>query len=423
MSSSTFEIRIEKIVSGGDGLGRHQGRVVFVSGVAPGEVHRVEVVSAKKDYVKARSLEIISSPSERRREPPCPYYGECGGCTMMHLEVEAQLEIKRDILRESLARAKVPFDGDVPLRSAAEWGYRNRVKFHVGAEGVRMGYQRRETHEIVDVETCLLASPEMNRTWKRCRQWISEHPGFARRLTGVELQESSSSPGRIWARFLVSSYELDSASRKAMVSELGLDGWIASGSKGGVVGRGGRPWVDHVVESTSFRQSAGSFFQANRFLLGGLLEAVLPVEPVGRALDLHCGVGFFAIPLASRAGSVVGVEVSPRALRDARANAKHRGLDNVRFLCGDAAATAASLGLSEADYVIVDPPRGGLERDLRRVLGEAPLRSLRYVSCDAPAFARDAAELGGYGFRLEALSLFDLFPNTHHFETVAVLAR
>ncbi len=434
MSPPTFELRIEKVVSGGNGLGRHAGRVVFVPAAAPGEVHRVEIVSEKKDYIRARSLAIVSSPSPSRREPPCPYYGECGGCSMMHLDVGAQVEIKRSILCESLARAGVPFEGTVQLRTAPEAGYRNRLKFHIApdGDGTRMGFRRRETQDLVDVDACMLASVEMNRTWQHCRRWMSEHPRVTRHLAGIELQESSSSPGRIFARFIVSSgrggegraiRELNRVSGKALASELGLNGWITSGVKGGLRGRAGQPWVDHVVGQTSFRQSAGSFFQTNRFLLGELLEAVLPTETVGRALDLHCGVGFFAIPLASRAESVVGIEVSPRALRDARSNAKHAGLDNLRFLCGDAAGVVGSIELSETDFVVVDPPRGGLERNLRRVLGEASLRSIRYVSCDAPAFARDTAELRGFGFRLEALSLVDLFPNTHHFETVAVLSR
>ena len=178
MSHPTFELRIEKVVSGGNGLGRHAGRVVFVPAAAPGEVHRVEVVSEKKDYIRARSLAIVSSPSPSRREPPCPYYGECGGCSMMHLDVDAQVEIKRSILCESLARAGAPFEGTVQLRTAPDTGYRNRLKFHIApdGDGKRMGFRRRETQDLVDVDACMLASAEMNRTWQRCRQWMSEHP-------------------------------------------------------------------------------------------------------------------------------------------------------------------------------------------------------------------------------------------------------
>jgi 23S rRNA (uracil1939-C5)-methyltransferase len=436
-----FEVEIEKIVAGGDGLGRHEGRVVFVPGTAPFERHRVRTLREKNDYVRAVSVEILeSSPS--RRAPPCPYYESCGGCRLMHLRPEAQLEAKRRILLEGVERGTgAPYEKPLTLHSAKDVEYRNRLRFHVAFVAGKpiAGFRRRESHEIVDIERCLLGTETLNRAWQRLRRALSENRFLARSLVAVELEESTHEPGRIAARFLVSSSDglraFEEGRREELLTEIGLEGMVAAvdEDRGGGPGvRAGRPYVEHRVSGLTLRQSVGSFFQSNRFLLQELVSSVVPDSsgaPVSRGLDLFCGVGLFAIPLSRRVPSVIGVESQGLALKDARENreraagegAEWRG--RVRFVRGDASTYAARAKLAPDDLVILDPPRGGLSPALIEAVGKSPLRSIRYVSCDAPALFRDASRLAAHGFAFESLALFDLFPNTHHFETVAVFSR
>jgi 23S rRNA (uracil1939-C5)-methyltransferase len=432
-----IDVRIEKIVAGGDGLARHEGRVIFVPGTAPGERHRVRSLREKTDYVRAVSVEILESSPERRA-PPCPYYESCGGCRLMHLRPEAQLEAKRRILLEGVERGtRAPYEGPLALHSAKDVEYRNRLRFHVAFVGNKpiSGFRRRESHEIVDIERCLLGTETVNRAWQRVRGLLSENRRLARSLIAVELEESSDDPGRIAARFLVSSSDglraFEEGRREELLTELGLDGMVAAvdDDRGGGPGiRAGRPFVEHRVSGVTLRQSVGSFFQSNRFLLHDLVSGVVadPEEGASRGLDLFCGVGLFAIPLSRKLPNVVGVESQSLALKDARENAERaaaEGSPKVRFVRGDASTYAARAKLSPSDLVILDPPRGGLSPALIEAVGASPVRSIRYVSCDPPALFRDSGRLSTHGFALASLALFDLFPNTHHFETLAVFSR
>ena len=199
-------VRIEKIVAGGDGLARHEGRVLFVPGTAPGERHRIEIVEQKKDYGRARTVSCLE-PSPDRREPPCPFHAACGGCALMHLEPEAQLEAKRAVLEDSLTRlASGVFreSGPPPVRVVAspETGYRSRARFHVReASGrVRVGFHPRRASRVVDVDACLLASPRVNEVYARVRDALIERRELGRVVASVELQESLDGSGRVTGR-------------------------------------------------------------------------------------------------------------------------------------------------------------------------------------------------------------------------------
>ncbi|HEY7817296.1 MAG TPA: 23S rRNA (uracil(1939)-C(5))-methyltransferase RlmD [Vicinamibacteria bacterium] len=433
-----LDLRIEKIVAGGDGLARHEGRVVFVPGSAPGERIRARPIREKTDYLKAVSLEVLES-SPHRRPPPCPYYESCGGCRLMHLRPEAQLEAKRRILLEGIERVtREPYQRALPLHAANDVFYRNRLRFHVAFVGSKpiAGFRKRESREIVDIDRCLLGTETLNRVWERIRGAIAEDRRLARKLVAVELEESTDEPGRIAARFLVSSIDglraFEEGRRAPLLAELGLVGMVAAVDDdrgGGPSIRTGQSYVEHRVAGFTLRQSLGSFFQSNRFLLEDLVSTVIAgaeEEGASRGLDLFSGVGLFALPLSRKLPSVLGVESHSLALEDARKNAERaasEGSPRVRFLRGDASAYVARAKLAPKDMVILDPPRGGLSPVLIGALGKSPLRTIRYVSCDPPALSRDALRLRGHGFALEKLELFDLFPNTHHFETLATFTR
>lgn len=430
---TTVDVTIEKIVAGGDGLARHEGRVVFVPKTAPSERHRVEIVQERKDYLRGRSIARLESAASRR-EAPCRYDERCGGCALMHLTPEAQLAAKKHILLEGLARsgALAASGGSaelgVEVTPSPEQGYRTRLRFHVSrsddGDGLKMGFRRRGSHVVEDVEQCHLAGDELNDGWRRVRAHLRREATLARELVSVELQESSHERGRIIGRFLVRSKDglrrFDRTAREALLREAGLEGAVVVWGSREL--RAGRAFVHHRVAGVVLRQHAGAFFQTNRFLLEKLVGSVAPAGGVSRVVDLYCGVGLFAIPLSRTARRVIGVETSPIAVRDAIANARAAGV-NARFTCDDASRFAAGFRFERDDFVIVDPPRGGLPRELRETLSRAPILEIRYVSCDPASFARDATFLCRQGFHMRRLDLLDFFPNTHHFETVASFSR
>jgi len=288
-----------------------------------------------------------------------------------------------------------------------------------------MGFHRRGSHQVESIEHCQHAGSGLNECWRQIKRFFESESSLTRGLVSVELQESSHDAGRVVGHFLVQSsdelYRFDRDVRDTLLRRALLEGLVVAAGSHNV--RAGRPYVHHQVGHVLLRQSVGAFFQTNRFLLDKLVEVVSPEAEVERLVDLYCGVGLFSIPLARHARDIVGVETSPVAVGDAVANAELAGVGRARFVCADAARFAEGFRFRRDDYVIVDPPRGGLPLALRKTLAKSPVRRICYVSCDPPAFARDAAAFLAHGFRLERVDLLDFFPNTHHFETVATLFR
>jgi len=420
-----IEVSIDKIVAGGSGLGRHDGRVVFVPLAAPGDRLLVEVVDRRRDFWRGEVREILEA-SPDRRAPPCPYYASCGGCALMHLAPEAQARVKRDIVLESLKRgAHLDLAGrDVVVHTGPELRYRNRSRFHVTARGGRVvaGFHARASHRVVDVEHCLLSSESGNRVLTALRAWLGSHPERAKEIDEVEIWEES---GGAVLHFLVSR---DGGAR--LEETLGLDGvsGVVVTARGTERASYGKRHVTWDVRGTALAAGVGTFFQVNRFLVETLVDEVVGRGDGGtlawdRALDLFCGVGLFTLPLGARAREVVGVESQPDSLRDARENARRAGVWNASFVEETAEAYVRHEPMSRFDVVVMDPPRGGLDPEVISALIAAPPPAIRYVSCDPPALARDLGFLVRSGFTLTRLAVLDFFPNTHHVEAVATLSR
>jgi len=423
-----FEIAIEKIVAGGDGLGRHEGRVVFVPGAAPGERIALELVENRRDYLRGRIVKILEASGDRR-EPPCVFYGECGGCSIMHLQPKAQAETKRSILLESLRRGGgLEFSGEIPIRTGPESGYRARSRFHVKVtrQGALVGFKQRRSHRLVDVTRCLQITPVANEVLDAFRRWLASRRDRATGLVSAEILESSAPSGRVLLHFLVNrGWALSLADLEELVGSADLAGLVVTEEPRGSARRRGRRLgsssVVNQVAGLDYQVAVESFFQSNRFLLEPLVgEVVSDTEGAfGAVVELYCGVGLFTLPLARVAERVVGVESSSQAVEDARANARRAGLANVSFVCETAGQYVVQQGFEGVDLVVVDPPRGGLERQVVAGLSRQPPQELRYISCDPAALGRDAGKLGRAGLELHSLVLLDMFPNTHHFETVA----
>ena len=387
---------MEKLVYGGDALGRVDGRVALAPFALPGERIRVRAEQEKPGLIRASTLETLE-PAPQRVAAACPHFTHCGGCHYQHAAYEYQVTAKRGILAEELRRVgKVEPPAEIAAVAGEPWGYRNRVQLHI--EDGRLGYRQMRSHELCAIGRCPIASPKIN-------EIIEALAGMLR-------------DGR-WPRF-VRSLEIFSDERQAQLNVLDSDRPVA---------RRFFEWCGETIPGLvqgsldyqdRFRVSRGSFFQVNRFLADRLVETSLDGVEGNTALDLYAGVGPFSLALARRFGTVTAVESGSAAARDLECNAARAGLANVRV---ERCAVEAYLeALDQApDFVLADPPRAGLGKSAVKRLAELRPPRLTLVACDPATMARDVAGLLAAGYRIGKMTLVDLFPQTYHLETVVEL--
>ncbi len=417
------ETVIEKGVYRGRGLGRVEGRVVFVPRAHPGDRVRARVTEVHAGWAEGTLLQVVDAAAGRRPSP-CPYVPRCGGCAYQDLGYEEQLRIKEGILRESLARAGAAWEGAVLAHPSPETGWRARASLHfaAGAAGPVLGLRQEGTRRVVDLEACLQLSDRMNRAARTLRDALAERPALWAGLRGLDLLEAPD--GSALVASLETALPPDEAPALAPLARVaGLDGFgVAAGPR--LHWLHGEPFVGATVLGVRLRSHVRSFFQANRFLLEPLVRTVVDLVPpgAGRVIDLYAGVGLFALPIAARGeGDVLAVEWSVTAAEDARWAAESNGLRCVRVVGGEVAGALAGLPPGQGERVVLDPPRTGAGRDVVSLLADRRPEAIVYVSCDPPTLGRDLAAFAARGYRPDAVHLFDLFPDTFHLETVVRL--
>ncbi len=388
--SEILEVEIERILPGGAGLAHAGGRTVLVGLAAPGDRLRVRVERVKGTTVFASIKEIIA-PSPVRIEPPCPYFGRCGGCDFQQLNYSEQLKAKVEILRDCLRRiARVDYSREIPIHaSPLEWRYRSRAQWQRDSVRNRLGYFERGTHNVCDVAECPVLVPSLQDALSQLREQMRKGslPEEATQFQGVAGDNEVA---------LMPPLAEDSAEEASIT----------------------------VGEFTySFR--ADGFFQINRSLLEELISSALRDTGGETAIDLYCGAGLFTLPLARRFRQVTGVEAVEAAARYAGLNLEATGLTNASAVCATVSdwLKENAKKLAPVDLVLLDPPRAGAEPGaIRDILALNPSRIV-YVSCDPATLARDLKELLAAEYSLDSIAVFDMFPQTHHVETVTHLSR
>jgi 23S rRNA (uracil1939-C5)-methyltransferase len=399
-STLEFDVEVEKLVYGGNGLGRHEGKVVFVPYTAPGDLASVRPIEQKKKYVRAE-VTGMRRPGPRRVEPPCPHFLRCGGCQWQHLEYGLQVDAKRDILAGLFAH-HFPATRTLPIAMKASprpYGYRSRARVQTRSisNQVSVGFFRHRSHDVQDIDECPLLIASLNHALKEVRG----------------LCQSGALPaGGEWE--LAGTVEGDFAFAEVDAAP-GTQGKTSPGV------------LFKSAGAFRYATTPAVFFQANEFMLEDLIATVLEDVPAGSAaLDLYAGAGFFTLPLAGRFQAVTAVESNPRAHQLCVNNGSRAGLANIRALCADVRAWMRAAGSVTApvfDLILLDPPRSGAEAEvIQTIAGWAP-EVIVYVSCDPQTLVRDLALIPAREYRIERIIGLDLFPQTYHFETVAVLKR
>jgi len=380
-------VEIVKIVPNGFGLGFAEGLTIFVSLAAAGDNLRVKINQLKGKTAFAEIVEIIK-PSDERITPPCRYFGRCGGCDFQHLNYESQLNAKIGIVKDSLTRiGKIKFDGEIKIiGSPKEFGYRARAAWHADTRRKKVGYFQRNSHNVIDVEDCPIVTEELQKLLTELRGEIE------------------------WESFWGEKVEIEAASSGENVSIYSTE--IMEPTEE----------LSFSVKDEKYFYNATSFFQGNPFLIESLIDTALGDVSGKFALDLYCGVGLFTLPLARRFEKVVGIEGYDKAIEFAQKNIEHARLENAEVVCENVGEWLAENNV-EADFVLLDPPRAGTEKEtIENILKIAP-SEISYVSCEPSTLARDLRVLCESVYEIESITAIDLFPQTHHIETVVRLKK
>ena len=426
-------LTIDSLSYGPAGIGRLDGKVIFVPDTVPGDVVEVVLEQEKKTYAVGR-LVAVKQPSPQRREPPCPYMARCGGCPWQQVNYAEQLRAKEALVRENMRRIGGLDDPPVQpiLASPQEWHYRHRIRLRTDPPA-RLGFYLARTHELVEIESCLIADEDSAEQLRQARAWLAVLQTTVRR---VELL--SSEPGRVKLAsriVLVGNAEGGfQPNDQAVCQRFLADHPLVAGLV--LFGKGWRrEWGDTLLtlplgiadshgEEHRLAVSSGTFTQVNpagnRLLLQTVLQ-VSGVQPEHRVIDLYCGAGNLSLVLASQVRTLTGVEQDRLAIADAQANAARLGLTNTQFVHASVGKGLRALLQSgeRADVVILDPPRAGAA-EIIDMLPRLGAQRIVYVSCDPTTLARDLGRLGAHHYRVESLQPIDLFPHTYHVETVAV---
>lgn len=419
----SFEFTARKLVYGGDALGHHEGRTVLVPRALPGERLEVEEVRTAKGVTRARPLRVLASAPERV-DPPCPYFGRCGGCQYQHLSYDHQPLWKREILRETLRRiGKITWDNEIRVHAAGPWNYRNQAEIKVSRKSdgpTELGFFEAESHHLVPVETCLILSPRLNALLAELRrdEWSG---ALARCREIVILADDADAKVMMTLGGDFTANDGEALAERCLARLDGVTSVSVECDRG--MRTFGEPAISYRVGEFRYRVSPGAFFQASRFLLSQLVEAVTGGASGSLALDLYAGVGLLTLPLAQSFSQVVGVEGNKNAAADLEANARAHHLENVRAAGVSAYDFLRRFAQAGPDLAVLDPPRVGVGRPTLELLGRIRPARIHYVSCHPPTLARDLAYLAELGYGVNSIELFDFFPQTAHIECLARLTR
>lgn len=385
--NNILEVSIERIVPRGYGIAHADGKTIFVALAAAGDRAKVEIVETKGAIAFAEIVEVLE-PGPNRVSPQCQYFGTCGGCDFQQMSYAEQLTSKVEIIRDCLRRiAKIDYQDEIAvIASPKEFDYRSRAQWHVDLNARKIGYYERNSRKLVPIESCPKLVAALNNELKRIRDdfpWetVWSEKTFIEAAAGDDAA-SIHSPGVIQA-----------------------------------------PEISFTALGETFTYAADVFFQGNQFLIPRLIETALSDAAGSKALDLYCGVGLFSLPMARRFEAVIGVEENPHAIEYANRNATANGHANIEYRAESVKRFLSQHSPKDVDFILLDPPRAGTEKETINNLIAIGAPQVSYVACEPSVLARDLKRFDEAGYSLDSITAIDLFPQTHHVETVARLSR
>ena len=443
-----YTIEIESLSSEGSGIGHIDGFAVFVANAAVGDKVRIKIVKVKSGYAYGIILDFIEK-SKDRIEPVCPYYKRCGGCQLLHINYAAELELKKSIIENALKRIGGFDDINVSeiIGCESRERYRNKMIFPVGEKdgAIQAGFYSPRSHDIVDIEDCLLGDELCSDIIKAVREYMTE--------CGVRAYDEKVHKGKIRRIFVRKGYNIDevmvvvSANANNLKNSEGLIDKLRNisdriksiilnvntkktnlvlGDRNVLLW--GKDRISDILCGLKYEISPHSFFQVNPIQTEKLYNKAIEFAGLTgneTVLDVYCGIGTISLCAARKADRVIGVEIVPQAIEDAKENAKRNGISNAEFYADSAENTVPKLiaGGVKPDVVILDPPRKGSDVSTLSAIAKAEPDRIVYVSCNPATLARDMKFLGENGYKADKVVGVDMFAGTVHVETVVLLSH
>jgi 23S rRNA (uracil1939-C5)-methyltransferase len=447
--NSILEMQVTGLGSSGEGVGKVQGFTFFVPGALAGEKIRFQAKQVKKNYGIGELTKVLE-PSPERVKPVCPVYKQCGGCQLQHLSYEGQLTVKRQQVIDALERLG-HFKGikvEKTLGDDDPWHYRNKMQVPVasGKKGsLDIGCFAQATHRVINVEECFIQKKANNAIAAVVRAWMKEYKipaleedarrGIVRHVMG----RVGVATGEVMAVLITNSPMVPHIKDLGKMLREAIPGFktlvqnvntrhtnVIMGEKSRIVT--GPGFIQDSIGTLTFNISPESFFQVNSEqaakLYGEALKAA-NLTSKETVVDVYCGTGTITLFLAQKAARAIGIEIVPSAIKDARINARNNKIANAQFVLGDAAVELPKLAQEgiKADVIVLDPPRAGCDQRVINAIAAVKPKKVVYVSCNPASLARDAELLCKKGYKINKVQPVDLFPQTHHVETVVLMSR
>ena len=446
IKNQIYETKITDYTTEGQGIAHIEGCAVFIPNAVAGETCRVRIELVRKTWAAGKIVEILEkSPHRINRE--CPVAKLCGGCDFWHIDYEEETRLKAERVRSCINRLGGENLDTLPILAAPTcYGYRNKAQYPVAAKKnhAYAGFFKAGTHDVVENDRCLILPQETDLVKSIVMDYVNRnhisvydevaHKGLLRHI----YVRRGAVSGQILVCLVINGRSIpkihELVARLKKVSSFTTLVLSVNTRKGNAVLGDefltihGPGYIEDTLCGLNFRLSPRSFYQVNHAQAQRLYETAIRQAEITKedtVLDLYCGVGTITLAMASAAGKVIGVEVIPQAVEDARDNAQRHGIETAEFFCGDAGAAALELEKQgiKADVVVVDPPRKGLNADTIEALSRFAPRRIVYISCDPATLGRDTALIKERGYQVKNAMAVDLFPRTVHVETVVLLSR
>ncbi len=447
--NSIVDLKIDAISSEGVGIGRFDGVAVFVPNTALGDEISCKIVKTQKNLCYG-IVEKIKTPSEMRVEIDCPYFVKCGGCSYRHIDYKSEAKIKNNKVIENVQRIGEyeNIEAEEIICAKNRDKYRNKAQIPIGLDKdgkLIMGFYARHSHRIIDMKSCLLQKEEMDIAVDIFRQWFEEfgdsvysettHKGVLRHLylRYAEKTDELMICVVINGKTLKNADKLVAMLRDNLPCLVSVMLNINKEKTNVVLGKEyrllfGKEYVSDILCGLKFDISAPAFYQVNRTQAEKLYEKAMEYAELtgGETLiDLYCGTGTIGLSMAKKVKKLIGVEIIPQAIENAKKNATRNEIENAEFICADASQAAKVLeerGV-KPDVVILDPPRKGCDEELIHTVSKMQPKKIVYISCDSATLARDLKRFKEFSYTLKKISPCDLFPGTFHVEAVCLVER
>ena len=410
------DIEIIDILQDGRGVGKTPEKIAFIQDAVYGEICEIEIIEEMKNFYKAKKIKTIKE-SPVQIQAPCPYYYECGACTIMDINYQSQLELKKKLVKNAIEKQTSYKLEDIEIIPSKELRYRNKIRLQVARDG-RLAYNRSYSNDLVYIKDCLLAreiiGENLSAIEKITKDISEKYPGSIKEITirtnneiimlNLHIEDNSDLIDYINQKYSGSDYYINAIAKNN-------------------INISGKDHLQYNIFDKTFKISGNDFYQVNDFQIEKLYaEAKKFLGEGKRVLDLYCGSATSSI--AINGDNLVGVEINKNAIKDANINAENNNLKDYKFIAKNAKYIDEKFIKKEKiDSLIVDPPRAGLDKDLIKAIGKSGLKEIIYISCNPQTLARDINRFEKQGYKLEKIKAVDMFAQTMHVETVVLMSR